>query len=248
MTSAAGEVGRSSGREGCKSRSNLNVDKHLARAPTLKPNMFEHEQLYHGGAVLEKVADVHVTIVGVGAIGSNLADSLSRQGFERLRLIDFDRVEPKNLGTQIYSTEDVGMLKVDAACNAIFRNVEVEPEPVAKKLSESNIKKLLRDTDLVIDALDNSASRGLLSDFCGQTGIECLHAGLADGYGEVIWNDGYKVPDDSGLDLCDYPLARNLVQLVVTITAEEIVDFVSAESARRKNWSVTLQDLTVREM
>ena len=149
---------------------------------------------------------------------------------------------------QIYSTEDVGMLKVNAAQNAVFRNVEVEPEAIAKRLGEDNAKKLLRNTDLVIDTLDNSQSRGVLFDYCARSDVPCLHAGLADGYGEVIWNADYKVPDDTGLDLCDYPLARNLVQLVVAITAEEIVDFASANVPRRRNWSVTLQDLTVREM
>lgn len=209
--------------------------------------MFEHEKLYRGDAALDQLRDFHVTIAGVGALGSNLADSLSRQGFASLRLIDFDRVEPKNLGTQIYSTEDVGMLKVDAARNAIFRNVEVEPDAISKKLTNSNIKKLLRGSDIVIDAFDNSESRGLLFDYCGENNIECLHTGLADGYGEIVWNNSYKVPDDSGVDLCDYPMARNLVQLVVAIAAEEIVDFAVAENPRRKNWSVTLQDLMVSE-
>lgn len=207
--------------------------------------MFEHEELYRGEAALARVCDFHVTIAGVGALGSNLADSLSRQGFANLRLIDFDRVEPKNLGTQIYSTQDVGMLKVDAARNAIFRNVEVEPEAISKKLTAGNIKKLLRDTDLVVDAFDNSEARSLLFNFCADKEIECLHAGLAAGYGEVVWNDSYTVPDDSGVDLCDYPMARNLVMLVVAIAAEEIVDFALAQSPRRKDWSVTLEDLKV---
>ena len=101
-----------------------------SRETHIGERMFEHEKLYRGDAALDQVRDFHVTIAGVGALGSNLADSLSRQGFANLRLIDFDRVEPKNLGTQIYSTEDVGMLKVDAARNAIFRNVEVEPDTI----------------------------------------------------------------------------------------------------------------------
>lgn len=208
--------------------------------------MFEHEKLYRGDTAVNHVRDFHVTIAGVGAIGSNLVDSLSRQGFASLRLIDFDRVEPKNLGTQIYSTDDVGMLKVDAAQNRIFRNVEVEVEPIAKRIDENNCKKLLRDTDLVVDAFDNSQSRRLLFKYCGENRIPCLHAGLADGYGEVVWNENYIVPDDSGLDLCDYPMARNLVQIVVSIAAEEVFDFAASATPRKKNWSLTLNDLVIR--
>lgn len=207
--------------------------------------MFEHEKLYRGDATIEKVRDFHVTIAGAGALGSNLVDALARQGFATLRLIDFDRVEAKNLGTQIYSTDDIGMLKVDAARNTVFRNVEVEIETIAKRLDENNFKKLTRDTDLVVDAFDNSQSRGLLFDLCPANNVPCLHAGLADGYGEVVWNENYTVPDDTGLDLCDYPMARNLVQLVIAITAEEIVDFATSDKPRKKNWSVTLTDLAI---
>ena len=71
---------------------------------------------------------------------------------------------------------------------------------------------------------------------------------MADGYGEVVWNESYTVPVDTGVDLCDYPMARNLVMLVVAMAAEEIMDFIVAQTPRRKNWSVTLEDLRVTSM
>ena len=89
---------------------------------------FTHETSYRGDEALRKLAAAHVTIAGVGALGSNLADSLARQGVEQLRLIDMDRVEEHNLGTQIYGVADIGSLKVDAAENLLYRNVEVEAE------------------------------------------------------------------------------------------------------------------------
>ena len=206
---------------------------------------FAREEMYRGAAVLQKLQSAHITIAGVGTLGSNLADTLTRQGCARLRLIDMDRVEEQNLGTQIYGAGDVGALKVEAAKNILFRNVEVEVESFNKELKPQTIKRLVKGTDLVIDALDNRASRQLLFDHCHENNIACLHGGLFEGYGEVVWNDEYRVPDDVPGDVCDYPLARNLALLVVSILAEETVDFLTAETPRLKSWSVTLSDLSV---
>lgn len=206
---------------------------------------FAREEMFRGGDVLRKLHSAHITIAGVGTLGSNLADTLTRQGCGNLRLIDMDRVEEQNLGTQIYGAADIGAKKVEAATNILFRNVEVEVETFDKELKSQTIKRFLKGTDLVIDAFDNQSSRQLLFDYCHDNGLPCLHAGLFEGYGEVVWNDVYRVPDDVEGDVCDYPLARNLAMLVVSIMAEEIVDFITAEPPRQKSWSVTLNDLKV---
>lgn len=77
-------------------------------------------------------------------------------------------------------------------------------------------------------------------------GIPCLHAGLFADYGEVIWNERYRVPRDSGDDVCDYSLARNLVLLTVTVAAETLLRWVA--TGVQENWSITLQDLAVRPL
>ena len=43
---------------------------------------------------------------------------------------------------------------------------------------------------------------------------------LAADYAEIIWNDRYRVPSPSHDDVCDYPLARNLVTLAVSVACE----------------------------
>ena len=189
---------------------------------------------------------VRITLAGVGALGSNLADALSRQGFVNLTLVDKDRVEVQNLGTQIYSVADVGARKVDAAQQLLFRNLEIEVQTAGKELTLSNAKRLLRDTDLVVDAFDNHASRKLLRDYCAEKNLPCLHVGMFEGYGEVVWNDKYRVPQDVAGDVCDYPLARNLTLLIVAIAAEEIVSFATSNPPRCQSWSVTLNDFSVQ--
>ncbi len=70
--------------------------------------LYLHEMLYRGRDAIEKLAKASITICGAGALGSLLADNLARQGAARLAVIDFDRVEAHNIGTQLYRREDVG--------------------------------------------------------------------------------------------------------------------------------------------
>ncbi|QDT71754.1 HesA/MoeB/ThiF family protein [Lacipirellula limnantheis] len=67
----------------------------------------------------ERLAEASVTVVGVGAIGRQLALQLAALGVRRLQLVDFDRVEPTNVTTQGYLAADVGRLKVEATAAAV---------------------------------------------------------------------------------------------------------------------------------
>jgi molybdopterin/thiamine biosynthesis adenylyltransferase len=207
---------------------------------------FHHEQLYRGAEALARLAATRLTVCGAGALGSHLADNLVRQGFRTLRVIDRDRVEAHNVSTQLYGESDVGAWKVDVLRGRLFRTAGVEIEAVARELTARNARQLLRGGGLVLDTFDNSASRRLVQEQCRGLGLECLHVGLFEDYGEVVWDEGYRVPDDGGADVCDYPLARNLVLLAVVVASEAVVRFVL--QGTRTNWSATLADLAVRPL
>jgi molybdopterin/thiamine biosynthesis adenylyltransferase len=211
---------------------------------------FYHEEIYRGKNLTEKLSKYSLTVCGAGALGSNLVDNLTRQGFNNIKVIDMDRVEVHNLNTQVYADADVGALKVDALKNKVFRNIGSEIEAVNKELTPSNVKQLLKKSTLVVDCFDNNKARQCVQGEVRARKIPCLHCGMAvDGvYGEVIWDNFYGVPKDVDGDVCDYPLARNLVCLVVCIAAEEIIDFCLSAKPRNMNWSVTLKDLTIRPL
>lgn len=210
------------------------------------PGMTHHERLFRGDEVMDRLPGLRITICGAGALGSNLSETLVRQGCGQLRVIDHDRVEEHNIGTQTYGLCDVGAWKVDVLRTHLFRIAEVDTDVRRLELSERTIRKGLRDSEIVVDAFDNSASRQLLKTHCAEHGIPCLHMGLSAGYGEVVWNDGYRVPEDADDDVCDYPLARNIVMLTVSVAADLLIRWVI--SGEETNMSITLNDFAIRPL
>ena len=120
---------------------------------------FHHEQLYRGADSLTKLAATRLTLCGAGALGSHLADNLARQGFTRLRVIDRDRVEGHNVGTQLYGEAEVGAWKVEVLRQRLFRAAGVEADAGRKELTERNARSLVQGAGLVLDTFDNSAAR-----------------------------------------------------------------------------------------
>ena len=72
----------------------------------------------------ESLSKTAVTIIGVGAIGRQVALQLAALGVMKIQLIDFDDVEPHNVTNQGYRMSEVGQAKVSATTTAI---AEVDP-------------------------------------------------------------------------------------------------------------------------
>ncbi len=76
-----------------------------------------------------RLQDKLVTVIGVGAIGRQVALQLASIGVSRLQLIDFDLVEATNVTTQGYRSDDIGTAKVIATLLEIERidgNIQLE--------------------------------------------------------------------------------------------------------------------------
>jgi molybdopterin-synthase adenylyltransferase len=207
-------------------------------------SIYYHEQLHRSAEVMARLRDLPVTVCGAGALGANMTESLARSGFARVRVIDRDRVEERNLSTQPYYRSDIGAQKAKILANTVYRALGVAVEGRAEELTSGNARKLLGGSGLVIDAFDNSGARLAVKECCEALELPCLHAGLAGDYAEVIWNERYRVPSPTNDDVCDYPLARNLVMLTVAVACEVVVRF--AGTGERENFTVTLGDFAVQ--
>ena len=203
-----------------------------------------HESLYRGAGALETLGAARIVICGAGALGSQLADNLARHGAAGLRVIDRDRVEEHNIGTQIFDRCEIGASKAETVAARVFRATGAEIESYNKTLDEKTVAKLLRGADVVVDCLDNSDGRALLTNYCRAQNVDCLHLGVNTDYGEAKWNENYLVPGDvAGVGACDYPLARNLLLLVVAMGSESLLRCLWTDE--KYDWSVTLGDLKI---
>ena len=80
----------------------------------------------------ERLATCQATVIGVGAIGRQVALQLAAMGISWLQLMDFDAVEESNLASQGYLEDDLGRAKVDATanqCQQINSGLEVHAVP-----------------------------------------------------------------------------------------------------------------------
>ena len=127
------------------------------------------------------LSEKRVLIVGCGGLGGNLISILSRIGIGHLRIVDGDVFEPTNLNRQLFSSVTaLGHNKARiAAQRASFINPDVEVDVVEEFFTEENADALLRDCDIVMDALDNIPGRRLLSAACRKAGLPLVYGAIS---------------------------------------------------------------------
>ena len=69
----------------------------------------------------DHIRDTNVSVIGVGAIGRQVALQLASIGVTKLQLIDFDSVESTNITTQGYRRDEIGQAKVNATASEVRR-------------------------------------------------------------------------------------------------------------------------------
>ena len=116
----------------------------------------------------KKILSSKVLIVGVGGLGSPVAEFLSRAGIGKLGIVDNDRVSLSNLHRQsLYNTSDIGKFKVKIAKDKIKKiNQNTKIKTYNIRLNSKNFKKILNDYDYIVDGSDNFTTKFLLNDFC----------------------------------------------------------------------------------
>ena len=137
-----------------------------------------------------RLEEARVLLVGCGALGGALAQSLARSGVGELVLGDRDLVEESNLPRQVLFDERharESTLKVEAARETLARiGGPTRIETHALHLDEQNVEELAQDADLVLDGTDNLSTRYLLNDLCVERGVPWVYAGVLASGGLVL--------------------------------------------------------------
>jgi molybdopterin/thiamine biosynthesis adenylyltransferase len=145
-----------------------------------------------------KLLQSRALIIGCGALGSAHAESLARAGVGRLRIVDRDFVEASNLQRQTMFTErdaDERIPKAVAAANHIHElNKAIEVESEIADVNHSNIERLVRDCDVVLDGTDNFATRYLINDACVKHEINWIYGAAVGSYGVTMTIRPHQTP------------------------------------------------------
>lgn len=135
----------------------------------------------------DQLGQRHVVIIGLGALGTASAEQLVRAGIGQVTLIDRDYVEWSNLQRQQLYTERDARERLPKAVAAKQRlnevNSNVMIEAIVEDVTETNIDRLVAQTDLIIDATDNFSIRMLINDVAAKQGIPWIYGACVASYG-----------------------------------------------------------------
>ncbi|MGC9079369.1 MAG: HesA/MoeB/ThiF family protein [Nanopusillaceae archaeon] len=127
-----------------------------------------------------KILNSSATIIGVGGLGSWVAEILARIGVKKLIIVDPDVVEEKNLNRQNYTIKDVGKLKIDALEDRIKN---IRDDIIIEKYKEIN--ENIFNTDIFFDAVDNIETKYLLNEYSVYLDKPYIFGSVAENKGYV---------------------------------------------------------------
>ncbi|MCK0510540.1 tRNA threonylcarbamoyladenosine dehydratase [Aromatoleum buckelii] len=137
----------------------------------------------YGNDALPRLDRGRVCVVGIGGVGSWAAEALARSGVGHLTLIDLDHVAESNINRQSHALDaTLGQAKVVAMAERLRAiNPLVNVVVVEDFIGEDNAAALLRDFDVVIDAIDNVRAKVAIVLTCRMRRIPLIVAGSAGG-------------------------------------------------------------------
>ncbi|NWF91590.1 MAG: sulfur carrier protein ThiS adenylyltransferase ThiF [Syntrophaceae bacterium] len=117
----------------------------------------------HTPGIHQKIKRSIVGIAGLGGLGSTVAIALARVGVGTLILVDFDVVEPSNLNRQQYFIDQIGMPKVEALRESIYKiNPYVRIQAWNERLDQDNVERIFKEAAVVVEAFDRAEEKAML--------------------------------------------------------------------------------------
>ncbi len=192
-----------------------------------------------GGTQHISGTDSTITVIGAGGTGCALLPLVGAMDISAITVVDGDTVEAKNLPRQLlYSTDDVGRAKVDAAVRrmqAMQRHVQWSADH--RFVDADNITALLQGSIVVADCTDDLAARALIERTCRELRIPLVSGAVHGHQVQVItchgvdhgrrrhgFFQGRTSEDQLGCDMRDVPAA--VTTLTASLMALRIADLL----------------------
>jgi len=132
----------------------------------------------------QRIRQAHVAVVGMGGVGSWVAEALARSGVGHLTLIDFDQVAESNINRQIQAVQSsIGQAKVDAMRERILSFFpECQVTCVEAFAEPDNWPAILpAGVNAVVDACDQVRAKTAMAAWARKTGALHVMVGAAGG-------------------------------------------------------------------
>lgn len=208
-----------------------------------------------GNAGQVKLRQGRVLIVGMGALGTVLANHLVRAGVGFVRILDRDFVEESNLQRQMLFDEDdarQALPKAEAAARRLRRvNSSITIEAHITDVTAHNIGEFAADVDLIVDGTDNFETRFLMNDYAFRQGIPYIYGGVVSSRGMTAAFIPGRSPclrclmpeaDGSG-ETCDtVGVLSPVVDIVASLQSTEAIKILTGnlEAVRRSLWTIDI--------
>lgn len=155
---------------------------------------------------IDKLHDSKVCVIGCGGLGGYIIEMLGRIGVGHITAIDGDVFDETNLNRQLIShTKNIGMGKSEETRKRMkLVNPHIHVKAVKAMVDESNAIPLIKDHDVVVDALDSIKTRLIVQSASSELNIPMVHGAIGGFYGQVTT----IFPGDNTLDFI-YPKNRD---------------------------------------
>ncbi len=138
----------------------------------------------YGQKLYALLPGVHITVIGIGGVGSWTVEALARTGVGKITLIDLDDICMTNTNRQLHTlVETVGQMKVEVMAERIQKiNPILKVNPILDFITKDNMSTLIpSDTHVIVDAIDSLQSKAALANFCREQSISLVTIGGAGG-------------------------------------------------------------------
>lgn len=153
----------------------------------------------------KKLHDSRIAIVGCGALGSRIAEEMTRSGCGYIRIIDRDFLELSNLQRQVLFTEKDVVKELPKAVAAQKHlkeiNLDIKIDSIVDDLNYSTVEKYLNGVDLILDGTDNLEVRMVINDYSQKNIIPYIYDACVSSYG-CTFN---IIPGETACIRCIYP-------------------------------------------
>ena len=190
---------------------------------------------------MEKNKNKKILILGIGGIGSIVADLLVRAGLNKLIIVDYDKVEKSNLIRQTsYYENDIGKYKIDVLADRLAEinsNCNIEKYNI-KIMNDNDILGIIENSDFVICTLDKPIRkiRRIINSVCIKAKKPVIFSGFSEHVGMI---GPFVVPGKTACLECNEKklLERNLMNvdmvpsygplcnIIASIVASEVINY-----------------------